>query len=89
LTKTVAAEADKKGYERGLKEGKAFSATKQQVANAQTNPQGTLVPGTAAGSLPMSYEAYLNRTPEEDAAMTDETHRKMFEEGVRRHAQSR
>jgi hypothetical protein len=66
LTRTVAASAEKKGYERGLKEGKAFKATKQQVKDAKNNPQGALVPDTGGGGT----KPYSKMTSEERSKLT-------------------
>ena len=68
LTKTVAAAADKKGYDRGLAEGKAFKATKQQVKDAKDNPQGVLAPDTGAGGS----KPYSKMTAEERKALSNE-----------------
>ncbi len=86
VTKEEAEEMATKRSKKDLDEYKAANAAAQQ---AQGTPVGALAPGSPAGGLPMSYEAYMNRTPQEDAAMTEETHRQMFNEGVRRQAASK
>jgi hypothetical protein len=68
LTKTVAAAAEEKGYQRGLKEGKAFKATQKQVKDAKDNPQGALVPGEPAGG----GKPYSKMTAEEKSKLTNE-----------------
>ncbi|KKL18228.1 hypothetical protein LCGC14_2477600, partial [marine sediment metagenome] len=81
----VAKDAEAKGYERGLTENRDAAAERERLENRQ-GKGANLAPGSPAGGLPMDYDAYQNRTVEEDAAMSEADHRKMFQEGVRRHA---
>ena len=57
-----------------------------QALRAKARSDGPdTAPKDGGGKLPMDYDAYQNRTPEEDAAMSEADHRLMFQEGVRRH----
>jgi hypothetical protein len=75
-------EAEKLATKR-LNDYKATQAKQQEVQQA-SGKGPNLAPGSPAGGLPMSYEAYMNRTPEEDEAISDDTHRQMYQEGIRR-----
>ena len=56
-----------------------------QALRAKARPEGPdTTQKVAGGKLPMDYDAYQNRTVEEDAAMSEADHRRMFQEGVRR-----
>jgi hypothetical protein len=71
LTSTVAKAAEQKGYDRGLKEGKAISAAAQQVKESKgTGPN--LAPSTAAGG---------KYTAEQWISMTTAQRNKAREEG--------
>lgn len=64
LTSKVAKEADEKGYQRGLKEGKAAAAAAQPVGPGA----GVLAPGSPAGGT----KPYSQMTAEEKNALTSE-----------------